>query len=81
MIRHVEDTVNKYIDDLRKVHPGLAVELRDNQSPWVDARLHIRCSSHEQVGDVFETIAHLTTKFYLDEGVYIMATASFSGPV
>ncbi len=79
MTRHIEETVNRYVEELRKQHPGLTVELLDGHSKWVDARLRVRCGSHEQIDNVMETVAHLTTKFYLDEGVYITASASLAG--
>jgi len=80
MTKHVEDTINRYSEELRKQHLGLTVDIIDGQSPWVDARLQVNCLSHEQVGQVLETVAKLTTKFYIDEGVYITACASFTSP-
>ena len=80
MTKHVEDTVHKYVEQLMQQHPGLAVKSIDGQSPWVDAYLKVTCSSHEQVDQVAETTAHLTTNFYIDEGVYITASATFTGP-
>ena len=81
MTKHVEERANRYTEELRKRHPGLTVDMIDGQSLWVDARLQVNCLSHKQVGQVLETVAKLTTKFYIDEGVYITASASFSGPM
>ena len=80
MTKHVEDTVHKYVEQLIQQQPGLAVELIDGQSPWIDACLKVTYLSYEQVDQLAETTAHLTTKFYIDEGVYITASASFTGP-
>ncbi len=79
MIKHVEDTVNRYVEELRTRHTGLVVELNDGQSPWVDARLRVRCLSDEEIINVIETVAHLTTRFYIDDGVFIDASVVSSG--
>ncbi|MFQ6031201.1 MAG: hypothetical protein ACE5Q6_27365 [Dehalococcoidia bacterium] len=81
MTKHVEETVNRYMEEMKNRHPGVSVELLDGQSRWVDAHLRISCSSHGQVEEVMESTAHLTTKYYLDDGVYITASESFSGPM
>ena len=81
MIRQVEDTVNRYVEELRKQHSGLLVELVDGGSPWIDAHLRVKCTSHDQVWQVMETVAHLTSEFYMDDGVYITAFPLFTGPM
>ena len=81
MTKHVEETVNRYIEEIKNRHPNVSVEVLKGQSRWVDAHLGISCSSHKQADEVMESVAHLTTKFYLDDGVYITASASFSGPM
>ena len=81
MIRHVEDTVNRYVEELRKHHSGLIVELLDGGSPWIDAHLAVMCTSDEQVLQVLETVAQLTSNFYMDDGVYITASPTFTGPI
>lgn len=81
MIRHVEDKVNRFVEELKKQHSGLVVEMIEGTSPWIDANLRVMCTSHEQVGRVMETVAQLTTKFYIDDGVYISASANFTGPM
>ena len=80
MTKHVEETVSRYMEEIKNRHQDVSVELLNGQSRWVDAHLRISCSSHSQVEIVLESVAHLTTKFYLDDGVYITASASFSGP-
>ena len=81
MTKHVEETVNRYMEEIKNHHPDVSLELLNGQSRWVDAHLRISCSSHKQVEEVMASVAHLTTKFYLDDGVYITASASFSGPM
>lgn len=81
MIRHVEDVANRYVEELRKQHAGLVIELFDGESPWIDANLRVMCTSGEQVLQVIETVARLTSNFYMDDGVYIEASASFTGPM
>lgn len=81
MIRHVEDTAKRYIEELKALHSGLDVELVDDVSPWIDAHLRVKCTSHEQVWQVMETAAQLTPKFYMDDGVYITASPTFTGPM
>jgi len=80
MIRHVEETVSRYVEELRKHHSGLIVELVDGGSPWIDAHLRVKCTSDDQVCQVLETVARLTSDIYMDDGVYITASPSFSGP-
>jgi hypothetical protein len=77
----VEETVSKFVHELRERHPNVIVELLDWQSPHVDAWVRIKCPSLEEIDDVIETEAHLATKYYLDEGVYIQVTASRLDPV
>lgn len=79
MTKHVEETANKYMEEIKNRHPDVTLSLVNGQSQWVDAHLRISCSSRKQVEKVMESVAHLTTKFYLDDGVYITAAASFPG--
>ena len=51
------------------------MELLDEKTPWVDQRIRVKCTSQEETYDFSETVAELTTKYYLDQGVYI------TGPV
>ena len=81
MIKHVEDTAKKYVGELEELHSGLDVELVEDASPWIDAHLRVKCTSHDQVLQVLETVAHLTSKFYMDDGVYIEASPSFTEPM
>ena len=81
MRKEVRETADKFIRELETCHPGIVVELLDEQTPWVDARVRIKCVSHEQADDVEETLARLTTDYYLDEGVYITGSAYHSGPL
>ncbi len=80
MRKKVRQTVDRFIKELKAQHPGVTVELLDHQSLWVDASVRILCTSSEQIDDVMETEAHLTTGYYLDEGVYITASAEYTGP-
>ena len=75
MRKKVRDTADRYIKGLLARHPDITVELLDEQTPWVDARLRIKCTSLDQIDEVMELVAHLTTDYYLDEGVNITATA------
>lgn len=76
----VDETISKFVQELRDSYPDVVVELLEGRPPVVDAQLRIECTSHEQIDHVSETVAHLTTKYYLDEGVYIQASATYTGP-
>ena len=71
----VQEVVSDFIQELVERHPGVLVELLDEKTPWVDQRIRVKCTSQEETYDVSETVAELTTKYYLDQGVYI------TGPV
>ena len=75
MRENVRETAGSYIKELKARHPDVTVELLDEQTPWVDARLRIKCTSPDQIDEVMELVAHLTTGYYLDDGVYITASA------
>jgi hypothetical protein len=77
----IDEVVSNFIQELRAKYPAIVVKILDCKSPHVDAYLRVKCASHDQVDDVMETVAHLTTKYYLDEGVYIQGSASFAGPL
>jgi len=79
MRKKVRETAGKYIQELKAGHPDITVELLDEQTPWVDARLRIKCTTYDQIDEVMELVAHLTTDYYLDEGVKITATAYHPG--
>ena len=79
MREKVRETADKYIKELRARHPDVTVELLDEQTPWVDARLRIKCTSLDQIDEDMELVAHLTTGYYLDEGVNITAMADHPG--
>lgn len=81
MRKEARETAGRFIQELERLHPGIAIELLDEQTPWVDARVRVKCASHDQVDDVMETLARLTTDYYLDEDVYITGSAYFSGPL
>ena len=76
----VYEVVSEFIRELVASHPDITVELLDERTPWVDQRLRIKCASYEEIDDVAETVAQLTTRYYLDEGVYITGTAYHPGP-
>jgi hypothetical protein len=77
----VQEAVSSFIQDLRARHPKVVVKILNAKSPEVDAWLRVKCTNYEQMDEVAETLAHLTTKYYLDEGVYIETSASYSGPI
>ena len=79
MRKKVREIAGRYIKELQARHPDVTVELLDEQTPWVDARLRIKCTSLDQIDDVMELVAHLTTGYYLDEEVNIIATADHPG--
>jgi hypothetical protein len=81
MRKEVQGTADRFVQELQVHHPGITVELLDGATPWVDALVRVKCASHDQVDDVAETLARLTTDYYLDEGVYIAGSAYFSGPL
>lgn len=76
----VDEVVSKFIRELRARHPRVTVELLDWRSPWVDASVRIKCPSEDEIDEVMETEAHLTTKYYLDEGVYIQVFDPYTSP-
>ena len=76
----VQETVSRFIEELRAQHPGVTVQLLDWESPYVDAWLRLRCSSEEELDAVTETEARLTTDYYIDEGVYIQVAESYYEP-
>lgn len=77
----VQEAVNRFIQDLKVNHPEVIVEILNGDAPEVDAWLRVECVTYEQMDEVAETVAHLTTKYYLDEGIYIEASTSYSGPI
>jgi len=79
MRKNVREIAGRYIKELQAYHPDVTVELLDEQTPWVDARLQIKCTSLDQIDVVMEQVAHLTTGYYLDEGVNITASAYHPG--
>lgn len=79
MRKKVRETAGSYIKELKARHPDITVDLLDEQTPWVDARLRIKCISLDQIDEVMELVARLTTGYYLDEGVYITASAYHPG--
>ncbi len=79
MRKKVLETAASYIKELKSRHPDITVKLLDEQTPWVDARLQIKCTSLDQIDEVMELVAHLTTGYYLDEGVNITASADHPG--
>lgn len=81
MRNKVQETASRFIRELQVHHPGIKVELLDGATAWVDALVRVKCASHDQVDDVAETLARLTTDYYLDEDVYIAGSAYFSGPL
>jgi len=81
MRKEVQETAGRLIQELERLHPGIAVELLDGATPWVDALVRVKCASHDQADDVMETLARLTTDYYLDEDVYITGSAYHSGPL
>ena len=81
MRKEVQETAARFIAELKALHPGIAVELLDGGTPWIEALLRVKCVSLEQVDDVAETMSRLTTKYYLDENIYITGSEYFSGPL
>ena len=81
MRKNVQETASRFIQELQVHHPGITVELLEGPTPWVDALVRVKCASHDQVDDVAETLARLTTDYYLDEDVYIAGSAYFPGPL
>jgi hypothetical protein len=77
----VQEAVNSFIQDLTANHPEVIVEILNADGPEVDACLRVECATYEQMDEVAETVAHLTTKYYLDEGVYVEASTSCTGPI
>ena len=81
MRKEVRETAGRFISELKALHPGIAVELLDGRTPSVDALLRVKCVSLDQVDDVAETMSRLTTKYYLEENIYITGSEYFSGPL
>ncbi len=81
MRKEVREAADRFIAELKALHSDIRVELLDGKTPWVDALVRVKCVSHEQVDEVAETMARLTTDYYLDEGVYITGSEYFSGPL
>ena len=77
----VDEALSDFISEIREKHPSVLVKMPESNSPHVDAFVMVECESHEQVDHVLKTLAHLTTKYYLDEGVYITGSAYHSGPL
>jgi hypothetical protein len=77
----IDEVVSNFIQELRAKYPAIVVEILDCKSPHIDAYLRVKCASHDQVDEVMETVARLTTDYYLDEGVYITGSAYHSGPL
>ena len=81
MRKEVQETAGRFIQELQVHHPGITTELLDGATPWVDALVRVKCASNDQADDVMETLARLTTDYYLDEDVYITGSAYYSGPL
>ena len=77
----VRTVANYYIAELKELYPDVEVELLDEQTYSADAWVRIKCATHEQVEEIMETVGDLTTKFYVDRGVYIQGSASHTGSV
>ena len=76
MDERVDRVVSKFIHELTAHHPQVKVEVLGKQPcSTADTWVRIICPSLEEVADVMETEAHLTTGYYLDEGVYINCIA------
>ena len=79
MRKEVREASNRYMEEILALHPDVTVELLDEQTPWVDARVRVKCTSYDQISNVMEVVSHLTTTYYLDEGVYITGSAYHPG--
>ena len=67
--------------ELKSSYPGVLVDIRDPSTTVAEAWIQVTCGSHDQVDDVTEDLGHLTTKYYLDEGVYFQVSVTYSGPI
>ena len=72
---------NDYIAELEVSYPEVKVELFDEQTYDADAWIRVKCASQELVMEIMETVGDLTTLYYMDRGVYIQASASYTGPI
>lgn len=82
MADKVQETVRRFIRELKQSHPDVKVEVLGKQpDSSADNWVLITCRSRDDVADIMETEARLTTGYYLDEGVYIQAMADYSTPV
>jgi hypothetical protein len=77
----VQEAVNSFTQDLTANHTEVIVEILNADGPSVDAWLRVECATYKQMDEVAETVAYLTTKYYLDEGVYIEASTLYTGPI
>ncbi len=81
MADKVQETVRRFIRELQQSHPDVKVEVLGKQpDSSADNWVLITCRSQDDVADIMETEARLTTGYYLDEGVYIQAMADYSAP-
>ena len=79
MRKKVREASGRFITELVATHPDVTGELLDERTRWVDARVRIKCTSYEQIDGVMKMVAYLTTKYYLDEGLYITGSAYHPG--
>ncbi len=75
----VRDVGESYVSELEGFHPDVEAVLLEPQSSTADASVRITCGARQQVRIVMETAARLTSKYFLDEGIYIQASADFAG--
>lgn len=81
MRKEVRGAAARFIKEIETAYPDVTADMLDDQTFSADVWVRIKCKSHEQVNEVMEEVAHLTTKYYLNERVYIQASATYTGPV
>ena len=81
MRKQVEEAASKFIEELTASYPDVGADLIDDQTFSADVSVRVKCRTHEQIDDVMDFAAHLTTEYYLNTRVYIQASASYTGPI
>ena len=81
MRKQVEEAARSFIAELTNSYPDVGADLVDDQTFSADAWVRVKCRTRDQIDDVMDFVAHLTTKYYLGRRIYIQASACYTGPV
>lgn len=80
--REKQELVDEFIERLQGLLPySVSAETVDEKPAGADAWVRIRVPSAQYVTDLLLKAAALQTEWYIDKGIYIVVSASSSGPI